>query len=66
MVGVARGELTDAAWADHRRVINGILWKLLTGAPWRRGATCPSGTVPGRPLMPAWDAGRKMAPGTVS
>ena len=22
-------------WADHRRVINGILWKLRTGAPWR-------------------------------
>jgi transposase len=22
-------------WSDHRRVINGILWKLRTGAPWR-------------------------------
>src|SRR5919202_1946368 len=22
-------------WAEHRRVINGILWKLRTGAPWR-------------------------------
>jgi transposase len=22
-------------WQDHRRVINGILWKLRTGAPWR-------------------------------
>jgi transposase len=22
-------------WADHRRVINGILWILRTGAPWR-------------------------------
>ena len=22
-------------WADHRRVVNGILWKLRTGAPWR-------------------------------
>ena len=22
-------------WADHRRVINGILWKLATGVPWR-------------------------------
>lgn len=21
-------------WADHERVINGILWKLRTGAPW--------------------------------
>jgi transposase len=22
-------------WADHRAVINGILWKLRTGGPWR-------------------------------
>src|SRR3954449_3209652 len=22
-------------WADHRTVINGILWKLRTGSPWR-------------------------------
>lgn len=22
-------------WADHRRIIDGILWKLRTGAPWR-------------------------------
>jgi transposase len=22
-------------WQDHRRVMNGILWKLRTGAPWR-------------------------------
>ena len=22
-------------WRDHRRIINGILWKLRTGAPWR-------------------------------
>jgi transposase len=22
-------------WADHRRVIHGILWKVRTGAPWR-------------------------------
>ncbi|MEU8310794.1 IS5 family transposase [Actinomadura sp. NPDC048955] len=22
-------------WADHRTVLNGVLWKLATGAPWR-------------------------------
>jgi transposase len=22
-------------WRDHRQVVNGILWKLRTGAPWR-------------------------------
>ena len=22
-------------WAEHRRVVNGILWKLSTGVPWR-------------------------------
>jgi transposase len=22
-------------WADHRTVLNGILWRLRTGAPWR-------------------------------
>lgn len=22
-------------WGDHRTVINGILWKLHTGAPWQ-------------------------------
>ena len=48
---VGRGELTEEAWRviapllpasgrggqwrDHRTVINGILWKLRTGAPWR-------------------------------
>ena len=45
---VKRGELTDEAWAriaplmpengrwrGHRQVVNGILWKLRTGAPWR-------------------------------
>lgn len=23
------------AWRDHRTVLNGILWRLHTGAPWR-------------------------------
>lgn len=22
-------------WQDHRKIVNGILWKLRTGAPWR-------------------------------
>ena len=22
-------------WADHRQVVNGMLWKLATGVPWR-------------------------------
>ena len=22
-------------WANHRQVVNGILWKLATGVPWR-------------------------------
>ncbi len=28
--GRSRGQ-----WRDHRTVINGILWKLRTGSPWR-------------------------------
>jgi len=27
-------------WANHRRVLNGILWKLRTGAPWRDVPAC--------------------------
>jgi transposase len=30
----ANGE-RGGQWEDHRRIINGILWKLRTGAPWR-------------------------------
>lgn len=22
-------------WADHRRIVNGLFWKLRSGAPWR-------------------------------
>lgn len=33
LLPVARGR--SGRWTDHRRVINGILWKLRTGAPWR-------------------------------
>ena len=23
-------------WQDHRRIINGVLWRTRTGAPWQR------------------------------
>jgi transposase len=29
------GGAPGGRWRDHRMVINGILWKLRTGAPWR-------------------------------
>ena len=29
------GRRRGGRWRDHREVINGILWKLRTGAPWR-------------------------------
>ena len=48
-------------WAEHRRVVNGILWKLATGCP---GGTCPIGTGPGRPVMSDSAAGRLMGPGS--
>ena len=41
---MSRGDLTDAEWrifergppiSDKRRTVNGILWVLRTGAPWR-------------------------------
>ena len=28
------GGVRGKPWADHRRVINGIVWKLRTGSPW--------------------------------
>jgi transposase len=34
-----RGDLRDRGsigqWQDHRRVINGVLWRVRTGTPWR-------------------------------
>jgi transposase len=32
----------EQQWKDHRKVINGILWKLRTGAPWRDLPSCCS------------------------
>lgn len=29
------GRRRGGQWRDHRQVMNGILWKLRTGAPWR-------------------------------
>ncbi len=29
------GEHAGRPWADHRRMIDGMLWVLVTGAPWR-------------------------------
>jgi len=50
-------------WLDHRTVINGILWKLRTGSPWR---DLPETTVPGRPASTASTAGGATAPGIAS
>jgi transposase len=30
-----RNQRRGGRWRDHRSVINGILWKLHNGAPWR-------------------------------
>ena len=27
-------------WSEHRKVVNGILWRLRTGAPWRDLPSC--------------------------
>ena len=30
-----RNQRRGGRWRDHRTVVNGVLWKLRTGAPWR-------------------------------
>ena len=37
-------------WRDHRRIVNGMFWKLTTGAPWRDipGRYGPWQTIAGR------------------
>jgi transposase len=47
-------------WADHRRVLNGILWKLATGVPWR---DLPERYGPWQTCYERSAAGRPMAPG---
>jgi transposase len=48
-------------WRDHRTVINGILWKLRTGSPWR---DLPERYGPWQPASIASIAGDAMAPGS--
>ena len=45
---------------DHRVVIDGILWILRTGAPWR---DLPSSMALGKPSLPASTVGSKQASG---
>ena len=47
-------------WSEHRKVVNGILWRLRTGPPWRAS---PSTVVPGRPATTTSCAGGGMALG---
>jgi len=49
------------AFVDRRRVLNGILWREKTGAPWR---DVPPRSAPGKPAMTASCAGRAMASGS--
>src|SRR5687768_4024007 len=48
-------------WRDHRTVINGILWKLRTGSPWR---DLPERYGPWQTVYAASRAGSATAPGT--
>jgi transposase len=48
-------------WRDHRTIVNGILWKLRTGSPWR---DLPERYGPWqRPASIASTAGGATAPG---
>lgn len=49
-------------WRDHRTVINGIMFRVRTGVPWR---DLPDRyVVPGRPSRKGIAAGRRTEPGT--
>ncbi|WP_372514304.1 transposase [Streptantibioticus rubrisoli] len=47
-------------WADHRTVINGVLYRPVPVCP---GRTCPSGTALGKPSTSDTAAGQRTAPG---
>ena len=48
-------------WRNHREVVNGILWKLRTGAPWR---DLPERYGPWQTCYDRFPAGAGPAPGT--
>ncbi|WP_433560109.1 transposase [Pseudonocardia xinjiangensis] len=50
-------------WRDHRQVINAILWKLRTGAPWR---DLPERYGPWKPPTSGCGSGPRTAPGNAS
>lgn len=50
-------------WNDHRQVLNGMLWRLQTGAPW---CDLPERYGCGKPFMTASTAGVTTAPCGVS
>ena len=50
-------------WANHRRVLNGILWKLRTGAPWR---DLPERSGPRKPRTSGCGCEPRTAPGASS
>jgi hypothetical protein len=58
---LARHGRRGGQWQDHRRVINGVLWRVRTGTPWR---DLPARYGPGRPATTGLSAGAVTAPGT--
>ena len=48
-------------WADHRRVVNGILWKLATGVPWRDVPERYGPWQTSSERFRRWQAGRHLA-----
>ena len=46
-------------WADHRRIMEGIVWRIRSG---RRGGTCPAASARGRRCGSGTTGGPPMAP----